>query len=165
MDPESGELRRLEAAGEGLNELSPGPGDSILVSRYAGPGGGDGRVVVLGPEGEVRAEHVLTPVPGCRVAPKTVAWDPVRREIWVNTDLLPRRGGDGNARQGADGSAAVEAEEAAGVAAPEAEPRPRHDVRVLGPEGEERHRWEEPSRCPGATQPTRWRRGSPWGGR
>jgi len=157
VDPESGEVRRLEAAGQGLNELAPGPGDSILASRYAGPEGGDGSVVVLGPRGEVRAEHVLAPVPGYRVAPKTVAWDPVRREIWVNTDLLPRGGGGaaggqsatraragvqpGGAETGESGALASGGAETGEL---EAELRPRHDARVLGPEGAERHRWEEP---------------------
>jgi len=145
VDPESGEVRRLEAAGRGLNELAPGPGDSILASRYAGPEGGDGSVVVLGPRGEVRAEHVLAPVPGYRVAPKTVAWDPVRREIWVNTDLLPRAGGGGARGQSATGTRAGAQQGAADEAGePEAERRPRHDARLLGPEGAERHRWEEP---------------------
>jgi hypothetical protein len=60
---------------------------------------------VLGPE-------------GYRAAPKSLAYDPVRREIWVNADLLP---------------------EAAGPGAPI-----RYDARVLGLDGRERLRFERP---------------------
>ena len=115
VDPASGEVRRLEAAGVGLNELALGPEGTVVVSRYGGPDGGDGSVVVLDPEGSLRAEHRLTPVAGHRVAAKSVAWDPARDEVWVNTDLLPRDGGP-----------------------------TRHDLRVLDRAGRELARVAEP---------------------
>ncbi len=92
VDPRSGEVRRLEALGDGLNEIAGGPGDELLVTRYAGPEGANGSVLRLSPEGEVVAELPLEPPPGFRVAPKTVAFDPLRREIWVTTDLLAEDG-------------------------------------------------------------------------
>jgi hypothetical protein len=115
VDPETGEVRRLPGAGPGLNELALGEEGAILVSRYGGPGP-QGSVVVLDPEGSVLAEHRLSPVPGFRVAAKSVAFDPLRREIWVNTDLLPE--------------------------APDGEIR--HDARILGPDGRERLRFAHP---------------------
>jgi hypothetical protein len=95
VDPASGAVRRLGADGRGLNELAPGPEGSVLVTRYGGGADGAGSVVVLGEDGAVRAEHLL--LPGARgeaAAAKSVAFDPVRREIWVNTDLLPADGGE-----------------------------------------------------------------------
>jgi hypothetical protein len=115
VDPQSGNVERFDAAGTGLNELSPGPDGSILASRYGGPQGSDGSVVLLGPDGAIQAEHRLGPVPGNVVAAKSVAFDPTRGEIWVNTDLLPRAGGP-----------------------------VRHDARILDLAGRERLRIEEP---------------------
>jgi hypothetical protein len=95
VEPESGELRRLEALGRNLNEIAPGPHGSLLVSRYgsADGGPGDGSVLIVDPDGELLAELPLAPPPGYRVAPKTVAFDPARDEIWVTTDLFPTAAG------------------------------------------------------------------------
>jgi sugar lactone lactonase YvrE len=89
VDLATGEVRRFESAGTGLNELADGPDGSILVTRYGGRDGGDGSLVRLDAEGEVIEELPLAPVEGRTVAAKSVAWDPARDEYWVNTDLLP----------------------------------------------------------------------------
>ena len=96
VNPATGEVIHFDGLGKGLNELAHGPDGAILVSRYGGADGGDGSVLLLEPDGRVRAEHRLDPTPGHVVAPKSVAFDPVRREIWVNADLLPQ--GDGKVR-------------------------------------------------------------------
>ncbi len=95
VDAQSGEVRRLEALGRNLNEIAPGPGESLLVSRYgsADGGPGDGSVLVVGLDGERVAELPLAPPAGYRVAPKTVGFDPARDEIWVTTDLFPSTSG------------------------------------------------------------------------
>jgi len=119
-DPASGASRRVESAGRGLNELALGPGYTILATRYAAAGS----VVVLDAEGAVAAEHPLErPDPRVRVAPKSLAFDPMRREVWVNTDLVPA-------------SETTPALEGAGV---------RHDARVLDfASGRELRRFTEP---------------------
>ncbi len=89
VDPVTGAARRFDEAGLGLNELALGPQGQLLVSRYGAPGS----VLVLDEEGRVLAEHLLPGGPDHDAAAKSVAWDPVREEIWVNTDLLPRHGG------------------------------------------------------------------------
>lgn len=100
----------------GLNELALGPSGRILATRYGASDTKPGSVVVLGEDGRIQAELPLEDPPGFRAAAKSVAWDPVRGEIWVNTDLLP-----------------------------EAEGGPvAHDARILGPGGEERLRWQQP---------------------
>lgn len=98
-DLATGEVRRFGAAGAGLNELALGPGGSLLVSRYGVRGQRDrsGGVVLLDPEGAVLAEYPLTPPVGFTAAPKTVAYDRLREQIWVTSDLLPR-GDDPTAR-------------------------------------------------------------------
>jgi len=91
-DPASAATRRFPEAGRGLNEIALGPDENLLISRY-GPGDGsqgDGAVVVLDPDGRVVDEFPLTPPAGFMAAPKTVAYDHGRDEIWVTTDLLPR---------------------------------------------------------------------------
>jgi hypothetical protein len=115
VDPKSGSVERFPAAGTGLNELSPGPDGSILASRYGAPDGADGSVLLLGEDGVVLSEHRLDAVPGHVVAAKSVAFDPARDEIWVNTDLVPR------------GSGPV-----------------RHDARILDRAGRERLRVDTP---------------------
>jgi hypothetical protein len=87
VDPATGASRRFESAGTGLNELALGPDSrTLLATRYTA----DGSVVVLDADGTVTAEHPLArPDPRVRVAPKSLAFDPVRREVWVNTDLVP----------------------------------------------------------------------------
>jgi hypothetical protein len=94
VDARTGSLTEFAGAGLGLNELALGPGGSVLATRY-GDGDGDARdgsVVVLSEDGEILAEHPLSDPPGLRVAAKSVAFDPISREIWVNTDLLPAAG-------------------------------------------------------------------------
>jgi hypothetical protein len=112
VDPARGELRHLAQLGAGLNEIAPGPPGEILVSRY---GGSRGSVLRITPDGELVAELPLAAPPGYRPAPKTVAYDPSRREIWVTTDLLPS--GDGPVR---------------------------HDTYVLAPDGRELRRIASP---------------------
>lgn len=112
VDPASGEQRHLEHLGAGLNEIAPGPPGEILVSRY---GGSRGSVLRISPDGELLAELPLGAPPGYRAAPKTVAYDPARREIWVTTDLLPT------------GDAPL-----------------RHDTYVLDPDGRELRRIASP---------------------
>lgn len=85
VDPASGATQLFESAGTGLNELALGPDGTILATRYAA----QGSVVVLDPDGAVLAEHGLAADPGFQVAPKSLSFDPLRREIWVNTDLVP----------------------------------------------------------------------------
>jgi hypothetical protein len=89
VDPRTGESARFEPAGLGLNELAPGPDGRILATRYGTPEL-SGSLVVLDPDGRVVAEHPLTPPrAGLVAAAKSVAFDPVRGEAWVNTDLVP----------------------------------------------------------------------------
>lgn len=120
VDPATGRSRRFEAAGRGLNELSLGPDGSILATRYGVSGRREdgGSVVVLDADGQVVAEHSLEAPAGTIAAPKSVAYDPVREEIWVTTDLLPNRR--------------------------DAEPTPRHDTYVLDSRGAELRRIESP---------------------
>ncbi|MCC6642495.1 MAG: hypothetical protein IT386_15150, partial [Deltaproteobacteria bacterium] len=93
VDPASGELASFDSLGTGLNELAPGPQGTILASRYGAAGGGPGSVVQMTPRGDLVAEHPLGAPEGFLAAPKTVAWDPVRGEIWVTVDLVSRSGG------------------------------------------------------------------------
>jgi len=91
-DPISRRSVSLPEAGAGLNELAEGPGGGVVVSRYGSPGQ-PGSVVVLDADGNVVRETPLSHPSGRQVAPKTVAWDPIRDEIWVATDLLPEEAG------------------------------------------------------------------------
>jgi len=115
VEPETGRVGRFAEAGPGLVELAADGGGDLLASRYGDADGGNGSVVWLNPEGRVLAEYPLAPPAGFRVAAKSVARDPLRDEIWVNTDLLPR--GEGPAR---------------------------HDVRILDRDGVETVRFERP---------------------
>jgi hypothetical protein len=74
-------------------------------------------VVFLDADGVILAEHPLTAPKGYWAAAKSLAFDPLRREIWVNTDLLPKAPENGEIR---------------------------YDTRVLGPGGQERLRFERP---------------------
>jgi hypothetical protein len=151
-DLRTGELRRLQALGPGLNELAPGPRGSILISRYgAAPGAApSGSILLVDLDGRLLAEHPLEAPAGFAALPKTVAFDPSRAEIWVTTDLLPEEPteqwepetehpGPRSAKQ-----------------QPEARNREsrspnqnghgaiRHDARVLDTSGEEKRRITEP---------------------
>lgn len=117
VDPATGASRRFDGLGPGLNEIAPGPGETLLVTRYGGGPGRSGAVLQLSPEGELLAE-LAVPAPAgppLQVAPKTPAFDPQRREIWTTNDLLPRPGG-----------------------------RIRFDAVVLGPDGRVLRRVAEP---------------------
>ncbi len=91
IDARTGEVQTLDALGLALNEIAPGPDDTLLVSRYGSGDGqhGSGSVLVASPDGERVAELPLVAPSGYRVGPKTVAFDPARDEIWVTTDLVP----------------------------------------------------------------------------
>jgi len=116
VDPASGEVVEFASAGLGLNELALGPNGHVLVTRYGYGADAEGSLVVLSERGEILTEHVLTDPPGWRLLAKSLAFDPLRREVWLNTDLLPKGGG-----------AAV-----------------LHDARVLGADGAERLRLGDP---------------------
>ena len=92
VNPASGAVEWFDAAGDGLNELALGPGSQVLATRY-GRGGASGSVVVLNEHGDVVAEHALAPADGVVTAAKSLAYDPGRNAVWLNTDLLPSRGG------------------------------------------------------------------------
>jgi hypothetical protein len=115
--PETGARQWLPELGRGLNEIAPGPGDTLLVSRYGDPDDpqASGGILVATLDGVRVAEHALVPPPGYRTAPKTVGYDATRDEIWVTTDLF-----------GPPGSAI------------------RHDAYVLDGAGRERRRIEHP---------------------
>jgi|GEM_PF-832881 len=134
VDPRQGTLRHLPEAGLGLNELALGWDGRVLVTRYGYARDSRGSVVVLDPDGIVEAEYPLRSPPGTRVAAKSVAFDPLRREIWVNTDLLPLARGD---------RAAVASGRPAGVGPTHPEAI-RHDVRILSRAGREILRLERP---------------------
>jgi len=113
--PGSGRVTRFPGAGRGLNELALGPDGRVLATRYGFASNRYGSVVVFSPAGTLEAEYRLETTPGVRPAAKSVAWDPLRREIWVNTDLFRDDAGDVG-----------------------------HDVRVLGEDGRERLRLARP---------------------
>lgn len=118
VDPSDGRVARFDALGAGLNELALGPDGTLLVTRYGSGGDGVGSVMQLDADGALVAELPVPGGDGYRAAPKSVAYDPVRREIWVNTDLLPESAG------------------------PDA--KLRYDARVLSLDGAERLRFERP---------------------
>jgi hypothetical protein len=116
IDPSTGAVEHFAAAGIGLNELALLPDGRLLATRYGESGGADGSIVVLSAEGAVEAEHRLAPVQDAAVAAKSLAFDPVRAVVWVNTDVIPRDGDP-----------------------------PRHDARVIElASGREIARFEEP---------------------
>jgi hypothetical protein len=91
VDPATGEVRRLEGLGVGLNEIAAGPDGSLIASRYGSPGRG-GSIVRFDPDGRILAEAPLRGRPGVLVAPKTVAYDPSADLVWVTTDLVAADG-------------------------------------------------------------------------
>lgn len=136
VDLESGAVTRLPDS-RYWNELALGPAvedtqgfstrtrDWLLVSRYADADAGGGAVLVVAPDGHVAATLALRAGPGApagtSLAPKTPAWDPVAREIWVTTDRLPLPAGG---------------EEGGSLA---------HPTVVLDLEGQERRRYGTPA--------------------
>jgi hypothetical protein len=115
VDPVSGRVEWFAGAGTGLNELALGPRGSVLATRY-GQGGASGAVVVLDERGALLAQHALVADAGIVAAAKSLAYDPIRDAVWVNTDLLPAAGG-----------------------------APGHDARVLAfADGRELARWSAP---------------------
>lgn len=104
VDLERRTTRLWPDAGPGLNEWALGPDGSVLATRYGGRGGESGSVVLLDPDGGILAEHALSPEPGFRVAAKSLGYDPIRRVVWVNTDLLPEPAADGASLDAVDGS-------------------------------------------------------------
>jgi hypothetical protein len=93
VDPATGEAKLFEVAGTGLNELALRPDGRVLATRYGAGGGGNGSVVVLDPDGVIEAELPLVSERNVVAAAKSLAYDPVRQVVWVNTDLVPRDGG------------------------------------------------------------------------
>ncbi len=93
VDPATGAGTLFEAAGTGLNELALHPDGRVLATRYGAAGGGTGSVVVLDPDGVIEAELPLISEHDVVAAAKSLAYDPVRQVVWVNTDLIPRDGG------------------------------------------------------------------------
>jgi len=90
VDLASGKVTRLPKLGPALNEIAPGPGDAVTLTRY-GSGGSpseNGSVLWIDGDGALRVEHTLSAPDGLTVAPKTPAWDPTRGHLWLTTDLL-----------------------------------------------------------------------------
>ncbi len=95
IDLPQGQVRRLPEAGPGLNELAPGPGETVVATRYGRPdepARGAGSLVLLGPDGRMLDELPLEVGSELLPLPKSVAFDPGRGEFWVNTDLVDARG-------------------------------------------------------------------------
>lgn len=111
-------VHRLGDESVGWNELAPGPGGSLLATRYGHPER-PGALLVLDAMGRLLAEHPLSAPPGTLAAPKTPAWDPARRWFWITLDLLPGPGAGSGAQA-------------------------RQDARVLDAEGREIARYAEP---------------------
>lgn len=89
-DPRTGRTEHFDGLGNGLNELELGPDGSLLASRYSpAPGTANGSIVAFDARGARLYELPLSGPEGYTVAPKTVAYDRLRREIWVTTDVLP----------------------------------------------------------------------------
>jgi hypothetical protein len=89
VEPETGAVRLLPELGAGLNELALAGDGRVVISRYPAPEGGAGAIVIIEEEGALLAEYPLPAPAGYAAAPKTVAVDPQRGEIWVAMDLLP----------------------------------------------------------------------------
>jgi hypothetical protein len=96
----TGHTVALSQLGVGLNELALGPGGSVVATRYAGLAGGSGSVVQFEPDGALINELALDGPAGWKVAPKSLAYDPTRRAVWLTTDLIPNDPG-GKTRQDA----------------------------------------------------------------
>jgi hypothetical protein len=100
VDLETGDVHHFEGS-RYWNELALGPVSNIthgvsttaqmliLVTRYADDSEGGGAVLVIDPDGSIVARYPIEAPPGVAFAPKTPAWDPALREIWVTTDRFP----------------------------------------------------------------------------
>ncbi len=73
--------------GTGTSELAAGPGETLLFADYA-----HSRLLSVGRDGENPKVFPLTGPGTLQIAPKSVAYDPVRREIWVIADRLGSEG-------------------------------------------------------------------------
>ncbi len=95
VDLASGEVTRLPHLGSALNELAPGPGSAVTLTRYGSGGASseNGSVLWIDRDGALRVEHPLAAPDGFTVAPKTPAWDPTRGHLWLTTDLLTQAPG------------------------------------------------------------------------
>jgi hypothetical protein len=93
VEPDRRRVVRLPEAGPFLNELALGPDGHVLVTRYSAPDEqGSGSLVILDEAGRIVAEWRLRAGRGRRLAPKSVAYDPVWQEVWLTTDLLDENG-------------------------------------------------------------------------
>jgi len=99
IDPATGKIERFDGLGSGLNELSLGPEDAIVATRYGGYSESGGRsedpaasgsLVLFSPDGLLLAEYPLRAPAGYTLAPKTAAWDEVSGRYWLSTDLVRR---------------------------------------------------------------------------
>jgi len=117
VDPSTGASERFRHLGSGLAELALASAGDLVAARYAQPGRRHGSVMRHSADGRLVWETVLDGPPERRVAPKSVAYDPVRHETWALTDLLSERGADAPAG---------------------------HDTRVLDARGRERLRIASP---------------------
>ena len=82
LDLGTGQVTRLPELGTGLNEWTPGPEGSVLVTRYGDGETRSGSVLMLEEDGSLRAEWPLPNPPDVRIAPKTPGWDEARAR-WV----------------------------------------------------------------------------------
>lgn len=96
VDPESGVVTHFDAAGRGLNELAPGPGGDVLVSRYSAGDGvkRGGELLTLDSAGQITRRWPLPAPTGFLVAPKTPAWNAAGERLIATTDLLPEFDGE-----------------------------------------------------------------------
>ena len=67
----------------GSNEIIALPGGGVAVSDYA-----DAAIQFYGPDASPGRRYPIPEREGIRVAPKSLAYDPVMRTVWFNTDLF-----------------------------------------------------------------------------
>jgi len=90
VNASDGESAELESIGTGSNEIIALPDQRIAFTRYGRGSAEGGSVLLVGRNGALLAEVELgAEKPGWRVAPKSLAFDPGRGWLWINTDLLP----------------------------------------------------------------------------
>ena len=76
-----------EHLGSGTAELAAGPEETLLFADYA-----HSRLLSVSKDGENLKVFPLTGPGTLQIAPKSVAYDPVRREIWAIADRLASNG-------------------------------------------------------------------------